>query len=79
MTENIVKLSVSDLEVLELKRKHAEAHWGLGVLAWTGILLEEVFELLLALLGLHKDDPDWELAQIASIAMNWREARRSRK
>ena len=42
---------------------------------WCVRLLEEVCELVLALLGLHRHSPDLELRQIAAIAMNWLEVR----
>jgi lipid-A-disaccharide synthase-like uncharacterized protein len=38
---------------------------------WFLSLLEEVFELLGALIGWHKDPVKWELMQIAAICMNW--------
>ena len=62
-------------DVLELKSVydnygHDDPEW-----RWCMRLLEEVGELVLALLGLHKHSPDLELRQIASIAMNWLEVR----
>jgi hypothetical protein len=42
---------------------------------WLWRLLQEVFELIGTLLHVHKDSPDWELRQIASICANWMEKR----
>lgn len=61
--------------VVELKEKHRQTwrdksqwHWAMG-------LLEEVIELIGALLGLHKGPVEWELMQISAICMNWIELR----
>ncbi len=61
--------------VIQLKREHRytwrdkpDWFWWLG-------LLEEMWELALALIGLHRHSPDSELRQIAAIAMNWLEKR----
>ncbi len=45
--------------------REGRLHWFLG-------LLEEVAELGLSMIGLHKGPPEWELTQIAAIAMNMR-------
>jgi hypothetical protein len=58
-------------EVLELRYEHRETWAGKSDLFWALGLLEEVAELVLSLAGLHKDDPEWELKQIAAITMNW--------
>ena len=42
---------------------------------WMLRLLEEVVELGLSLVGLHRGPPAWELYQIASICLNWIEYR----
>jgi len=61
--------------VLMLARHHSNAWRGRRQLKWVLGLCEEVIELLLSLCGLHKGPPDWELQQIAAIAMNWLEMR----
>ena len=38
---------------------------------WMWRLIQEVFELLFSLIGVHKDKPEWELRQISSICANW--------
>lgn len=38
---------------------------------WFERLSQEVGELGSSICGNHDDPPDWELAQIASIALNW--------
>ena len=67
--------SESVQRVLRLKFEHrftwrARPDW-----YWLAGLLEEVCELVLALIGLHRHAPELELAEIASIAMNWLEKR----
>lgn len=42
---------------------------------WLVSLLEEVGELALALIGLHRHTPEVELTQIAGICINWIEKR----
>lgn len=42
---------------------------------WFWKLLKEFRELASALLGIHKDSPEWELMQIAAICLNWLEKR----
>jgi len=59
-----------------LKDQHRQTWRDRGQLKWAFGLLEEVAELILSLLGLHKDPPEWELQQIAAIAWNWLEMRR---
>ena len=55
-------------------RRYYKDHWlDRGDLYWLWRLMQEVFELALALNGLHKDDPLLELRQIASICINWME------
>ena len=61
--------------VLELKHGHRHTWRRKSGLYWLLKLLEEVVELSLALVGLHKHTPEHELAQIATIAMNWLELR----
>lgn len=48
----------------ETWRDRAETYWLAG-------LVEEVGELASALNGRHEHDPEYELRQIAAIAMNW--------
>jgi len=73
--EIVIMLTPVESQVLELKRQHNSTWRGRSQLKWAFGLLEEVMELLLALVGLHKDSADWELRQIATIAMNWLERR----
>lgn len=61
------------LEVLKCKHEHATTWRNKSQLTWVRGLLEEVCELLLALIGLHAGPVDHELMQIAAICMNWRE------
>lgn len=61
--------------VLELKYKHRKTWRNKPEWYWALMLLEEVGELLLSLLGLHRHPPELELKQIATIAMNWLEMR----
>lgn len=62
--------------VLDLKYKHCKTWRDKPDWYWFMQLMEEVFELALSLLGLHRHGPDIELAQIASIAMNFMEKRK---
>ncbi len=68
-------MKVTAVEELVIKRKRRyKEHWrGASDWYWLRRLLEEVFELVAALLRLHKDSPLHELEQIASICMNWME------
>jgi hypothetical protein len=71
------RLTVSDVEwhVLRLKDAHKSTWSDKPTWYWYLGLLEEVGELFLSLLRLHKDSPEHELKQIATIAMNWLEKR----
>lgn len=66
---------LTDVEenIIELKRKHNTTWRDKPSWFWYLSLLEEVIELGLSLIGLHKDPPQWELNQISSIAANWYE------
>ena len=68
------KVSWTTHEVLLCKERH-KTTWrdGRGECRWFLSLLEEVCELGLAILGLHKDTVQHELIQIAAICMNWQE------
>ena len=44
---------------------------------WLWRLVLEMRELTSALLGIHKDKPEWELMQISAICLNWLEKRES--
>lgn len=47
---------------------------------WFVRLIQEVFELAASLAGIHRDDPNREIAQVGSICKNWlRQRRRSQK
>ena len=59
-----------------LKDQHCNTWRDRGELKWAIGLLEEVIELMLSLVGLHRGPPEWELQQIAAIAWNWLEKRR---
>lgn len=61
--------------VVELKEKHSQTWRDKSQLYWAFGLLEEVIELIGALLGLHKGPVEWELMQISAICMNWIELR----
>ena len=62
-------------EALKLKERHRNTWRNRSNLFWLIGLLEEVGELTLSLIGLHKHPPDLELKQIATIALNWLEKR----
>ena len=64
--------------VLSLKRVHKNTWTDKPSAFWFFGLLEEVVELGLSLLGLHRHAPEYELKQISSIALNWMEMRHSR-
>ncbi len=65
--------------VYELKKKH-EATWREKPESyWFARMVEEVGELAGALKETHEHTPDWELSQIASIALNWLEMRAENK
>lgn len=64
--------------IWNLAEDHQETWQDAPTWKWYLGLVEEVAELGLALLGLHKhrdgpntDTVDWELRQIGSIALNW--------
>jgi len=58
-------------QVLNLQRKHEDTWADRHGSYWLARLVEEVGELGAALVDDHEHTPDWELAQIASIAINW--------
>jgi len=72
-------VTVVEREILHLKAQHRETWRDRSEWFWMRGLLEEVWELALALMGLHKDSPDWELTQISAIAANWLEMRQERR
>jgi len=61
--------------VIEFKEKHSRTWRDKPDWFWFICLIEEVIELGLALLGLHRHSPEYEMAQISSICMNWMEKR----
>lgn len=63
-------------EIIEHAYIHGDMWRDKGNLYWLIRLLEEVTELILSLAGIHKDDPEWEIKQIATIAINWLAHRR---
>ena len=65
-------------EVLLLKQEHRKTWRDRPQWYWWWRFCLEWIELSLALVKLHKDSPDWELRQLASIAINWLEMRDTR-
>jgi len=65
------------VEIQELVDYYGQTWKDKSQLFWFVSLLEEVIELGLSLLGLHKDTPEYEIAQIASIAINWKKHRQA--
>ena len=63
--------ALAQLSVTELARFHKLMWRDESESYWLSQLIEEVAELAAALLGKHDDPPEWELMQIASIAINW--------
>jgi len=59
------------MQVLRLANEHKDTWQDKSEAFWLFGLLEEVFELIGALIGWHKDEPETELLQIAAICMNW--------
>lgn len=55
----------------ELELLHRETWQDRDDAYWFQRLVSEVGELGASLAGDHDDPPEWELAQIASIARNW--------
>ena len=75
MADPIGKLTRSEWLVIRERRKY-KSHWRTKPdRYWYWRLLQEVVELGLALLGVHKDMPEWELKQISGICINWHEMR----
>lgn len=62
-------------EVLRLKLEHVKTWRDKPESYWFARLVQEVGELGSSLVGDHDDSPDWELAQIAAICLNWLEMR----
>lgn len=57
-------------------RKYYQEYWrDRSQWYWLGRLWQEVWELTLSMLGVHKDPVDLELAQINGICANWLEMR----
>ena len=54
-----------------LKREHEQTWRNRSDWYWLRGLWEEVIELSLSLLGLHRHSPEYELRQIGAIAANW--------
>lgn len=74
MNSDINAMSVEE-SVIKLKREHKQTWRDKPDWFWLLGLLEEVWELALALVGLHRHSPEVELRQISAIAMNWLEKR----
>ncbi len=62
-------------EVMCLKEKHSRTWRDREESYWMARLTQEIGELASSLVGDHKDSPDWELKQIATISLNWLEMR----
>lgn len=71
-------VSETTRDVLALKAKHISTWRDQPDAYWYFRLGEEFGELGAALANDHKDPPEWELKQIAAIALNWLEYRASR-
>jgi len=71
----IYRDDVAIKRVIELREKHINTWRNRRQWYWSLFLLEEIAELLLSLVGIHDDDPSWELTQIAAICVNWIEMR----
>lgn len=65
-------------EVLAMKQQHAGRWRDQPDSYWLARMMQEVGELSSSLVGDHEDPPEWELTQIASIALNWLEVRQRR-
>lgn len=65
--------------ILNLAIYHRETWRNKHQWFWFLSLLEEVLELGLSLLGLHKDRPEHELKQIAAICINWWDYRHQKR
>ena len=57
--------------VLDLMRQHDQTWHDESQGYWLMRLVEEVGELASSMAGHHEDPIDWEVMQIASIALNW--------
>lgn len=65
-------------QVFELQAKYS-THWRLNdETYWLARFMEEVGELAGALVGNHVGPVEWELSQIAAIALNWLDMRADR-
>jgi len=58
-------------DVYWLAMQHAATWAGMPDERWLQGLVEEVGELASALAGRHEHTPEFELRQIAAIALNW--------
>lgn len=62
-------------KVLKLQQQYAETWQGKPESYWLARIMQEIGELASVLVGDYDDSPDWELMQIAAIALNWLEHR----
>ena len=60
---------------IALKDDHSETWRDRSDWYWLWRLLLEFRELVSAMLGFHKDKPEWEMLQIAAICLNWLDKR----
>ena len=72
---SIGKLPAKWRDVLELTQGHIKTWRDEPQARWLAGLMAEVGELADALHGKHEHSPDWELEQIAAIALNWLDMR----
>lgn len=63
---------------IALMKRHRKTWRNRGQAYWIFGLLEEVAELIGALLGIHEGPVDHELNQIAAICLNWMDMRYAR-
>lgn len=59
------------LSVIRMRNKYKDYWKDKSDWYWFFRLLLELLELAGSLLKIHKDPPEWELTQIASICINW--------
>jgi hypothetical protein len=64
-------------KVISLAETHASTWRDMSEMYWLARLVEEVGELSSAIVGRHEHAPDLELAEIASICINWLDMRES--
>jgi hypothetical protein len=76
MVKDTTQLAIEDA-VIKLANEHAETWQDKPDSYWLARLLQEVGELGSALVDDHDDPVEWELLQVASIAINFARKRRA--